>query len=322
MMGAPSSVTLATRGSALALVQSRAVERALRRTWPGLEVTTRVVRTAGDRDRHSPLAGATAEGWFTSALEQALLDGQADLAVHSLKDLPTSLPDGLALLGCLERGDVRDLLVFAPGHEVRRPVVRAGDVVGTGSPRRRAEIARRFPGTRFAPIRGNVGTRLEKLCDEPGFRATMLAAAGLARLGLFDGARIVDERNRAYPFVPFEPPDCLPAAGQAVIGIEGRVDAGLRELIAAAGNVDASRCAAAERSCLAALGAGCRVPAGVLAVPDSAGDGLRLSARVMGVEGEPVVETTVAGTEPERVGRQAGEQLLANGAERILEAIR
>lgn len=321
-MSDPASLVVATRGSRLARVQTERVAASLASAWPGLKLTTRVIRTSGDADRTTALADPGAEGWFTRELERTLLDGGADLAVHSLKDLPTRLPEGLRLLGCLERGDVRDLLIFGPADGGGDPVPAPGDVVATGSPRRRAEMERRFPGVVFAPMRGNVGTRLRKLRNDGAIRATILAAAGLERLGLFDGERVVDDEGCNYPFAAFGPPDYLPAPGQAVIGIEGCGREDLERIVAAITDTDALRCAVAERACMSSLGAGCRAPAGCWATADPSTGMLTLAARVLAVDGRRVVDAEVEGEDAEAIGAEAGRLILGRGGRRILEEIR
>lgn len=323
MMDDPSSVILATRGSRLARIQTDAVATALASAWPCMRIATTAIRTSGDVDRQTPLASSGAQGWFSRELEHALLDGRADLAVHSLKDLPTRMPEGLRLLGCLQRGDVRDLLIFRPDDDgANGRALAPGDLVATGSPRRRAEIARRFPGAAFAPIRGNVATRLRKLREDPGLRATVLAAAGLQRLGLLVGKDLVDEEGRAYPYLPFGPPDYLPAPGQALIGVEGRDLPRFRRMVDAVTDVSSMRCAAAERAFMSALGAGCQVAAGGWASVDASTGMVGLVARVLRADGGDVVEAVVRGDDPEAVGAEAGRRILDAGGRRILEEVR
>lgn len=244
-------VTVATRRSALALAQSRAVAGALEAVGhqaPLLEITT-----TGDR---WSLAGAMDEpgmdvkGMFVKELEEALLDGRADIAVHSAKDLPGDLPPGLAVIATPVREDPGDVLVGDPGGLSALPT---GARVGTTSPRRRAQVLAVRPDLAVVEVRGNVDTRLAKL-DAGDVDALVLAAAGLQRLGIARGDAVA---------LPIEL--CLPAAGQGIVAIEGRdSDQAVRDACAALDDPSARACLAAERAFLARLGGGCTVPAGAL----------------------------------------------------------
>ena len=256
-------VTVATRRSALALAQSRAVAQALEASGhdaPLLELTT-----AGDR---WSLAGADAapgmdvKGMFVKELEEALLDGRADIAVHSAKDLPGELPPGLAVIATPRREDPSDVLVGSPGGLEGLP---DGARVGTTSPRRSAQVRAARPDVQVVEVRGNVDTRLAKL-DAGEVDALVLAAAGLRRLGI----------HRADVMaLPLDV--CLPAAGQGIVAIEGRAgDSPVREACALIDDPSAHACLLAERAFLARLGGGCSVAAGALCVAD--GDALRMRA--------------------------------------------
>lgn len=215
--------------------------------------TVELLHVVTSGDRWSAAGGADAtKGLFVKELEEALLDGRADLAVHSAKDLPGELPPGLGILAVPEREDPRDVLIGPPGGLTGLAV---GARVGTGSPRRAAQLRVARPDVACVEIRGNVGTRLQKLERGEGVDALVLAAAGLARLGLApDGA------------VPLDVDVCVPAPGQGALAVEGRVDRSeLIEAVRALDDPVAAACLRAERALLAALGGGCREPVGALA---------------------------------------------------------
>jgi len=296
---------IGTRGSQLAVWQAEFVAERLRTAHPGLEVAVETVRTTGDRDRATPLARLPGVGFFVKELEQALLEGAIDLAVHSLKDVPTRLPEGLAVGAAVpEREDVRDCLVTPGGLALAD--LPAGAVVGTSSPRRRAMLAAGRPDLAFIDLRGNVETRLRKLADG-ACAATVLAAAGLSRLGAMD-ARMT----------PLEPDAVLPAAGQGALGLEHRADdAAVRRRIAALDHPPSRRAVVAERAVLSRLEAGCRTPIGVLgrAEPDGR---LHLEAWLLAPDGSRGIRrsdrsATSAGDEAE-AGVRLAEAMLADGA--------
>lgn len=251
------------------------------------------MRSEGDRLQDVSLESVEGRGFFTDALEQALLAGRADAAVHSLKDLPVELAPGLLVAAVLEREDPRDVLVTA--HDGLHGLPR-GARVGTDSSRRRAQLAALRPDLEFAPVRGNVPTRLRKL-DEGEYDALVLAAAGLRRLGL--------EERLAHPL---DPGDCLPAPGQGAIAIE--TGGGEWADVARAADHPATRAAVvAERACLRALGGGCQAPVGALA---TVADGrIRLQARL--VEAGRHHRTEVEGTieAPAECGELAARRLRA-----------
>ncbi len=256
-------ITVATRRSALALAQSRAVAAVL--SAEGHEVQLLEMTTAGDRWSLAAAPDqppADLKGMFVKELEQALLDGRADIAVHSAKDLPGDLPDGLAILATPARVNPGDVLIGASGGLSALP---AGARVGTTSPRRRAQMLAARPDLQIVEVHGNVDTRLAKL-DAGDVDALVLAAAGLARLGI--------ARDDA---VELPIGTHLPAPGQGIVAIEGRADdAAVREACAVLDDPTARACLAAERAFLARLGGGCTVPAGALCQRD--GDSLRMRA--------------------------------------------
>jgi hydroxymethylbilane synthase len=293
-------LTIASRGSQLALWQARWI--AGRLAEMGRPSRIEIVKTTGDTVSDVPLAKVGTKGLFTKEIEEALLDRRADLAVHSLKDLPTELPAGLALAAAPEREDARDAIV---GHKLAG--LARGARVGTSSLRRQAELLRLRPDLAVETIRGNVDTRLRKL-DEGQFDAIVLAAAGLRRLGC--GDRIAEI---------FEPEIMCPAVGQGALAVETR--AGEEDLVAALDHAPTRQAVTAERALLGALGGGCQVPIGAHARVE--GDRLRLLAVVLAPGGTQAVsvEREGAARDAEALGREAGERLLAEGAQEILAAV-
>lgn len=262
-----------TRGSALALRQTETVLERLREAWPGLGLEVVVVRTQGDRQAEDPLSALGGKGAFVREIERALLQGRVDLAVHSAKDLPAELPQGLELAAFPEREDPRDVLVSRGGWSLQG--LPSGSRVATGSPRRRALVLARRPDLRVEEIRGNVDTRLEKLARGQA-DALVLARAGLLRLGL-------DPEG----LVPLEVEEMLPAPGQGALAVEAR--AGDRPVLARLTVLDdplTRQAVEAERAFLAALGGSCRLPAAALARLD--GEGGELDALIAHPSGQAV----------------------------------
>ncbi|MCY4393372.1 MAG: hydroxymethylbilane synthase [Chloroflexi bacterium] len=260
-----STLRIGTRASRLALIQTELVAARLRKAWPELAVEPVEITTAGDRDRTSPLTSGEGAGWFTSAIQDALLAGEVDVAVHSYKDLPTARPDGLVIAAVPERADPRDALVSREGATLAG--LPAGAVVGTSSPRRSAQTLAVRPDLELRPIRGNVDTRLEKV-DSGEYDAALFAIAGLERLGLAD---------RASHLFGFE--EMLPAPAQGALAVEcRREDVETQRLLAAIDDTDLRRRVSAERAFLAALEAGCSYPAAAYA--ESFGTTLKLHGLV------------------------------------------
>lgn len=289
---------LGTRGSALAIAQSELAVAALHAVEPGLEVEFVEVRTEGDADRRSPLTVIGGRGVFVRAVEEALLDGRVDIAMHSLKDVPTTAPDGLALVAFLERGDPRDALVASSGRRLRD--LPAGASVGTSSNRRAALLRALRPDLEPREVRGNVDTRLRRVV-EGAYDGVLLAAAGLARLGRLEEATQL-----------FEAMEFLPAPGQGTIVIECRADdAETVALLERADHAPTHAASTAERAFLAALGSGCTLPVGAYAQVD--GDLLMLRAMVAGEDGAPPMFGDATGplAEAEVIGRGLGERLLS-----------
>jgi hydroxymethylbilane synthase len=305
-------VRIGTRGSRLALWQADHVAARLRREHPGLGVERVVLSTAGDRVVDVALSKVGDKGLFTRELEEALVEGRVDVAVHSLKDLPTEMPDGLALGAVPEREDPRDALVgpFTGGLDG----LPAGARVGTSSLRRRAQLLARRPDLRVVDLRGNVPTRLEKVergeCD-----AAVLALAGLRRLGLEHAAGCV-----------LEPEEMLPAVGQGALAVQcRRGDSHVRALLGPLDHGPTRLAVAAERGLLARLEGGCQVPVGCLAAP--LGTHLLVRGLVADVDGSVVVSGVLEDAvrdEPAAtaLGGRLAERLLEGGAREILARVR
>jgi hydroxymethylbilane synthase len=304
-------VRIATRSSELALRQARIVESLLAGRGMTCEIVT--FKTTGDKNLDEPLSEIGAKGLFTRELETALTKKKVDCCVHSLKDLPTELPDGLVIGAVLEREDPRDVLVINPvtGAEDLDSLP-AGSRIGTSSLRRRAQLLSLRPDLEVAELRGNVPTRLKKV-DTGKVHAAILAAAGLIRLG-------AHQRIRQY----LEPPRWLPAAGQGAIAIEIRGDDDeMRSLVAALDHHDTSHSVRAERAFLAALEGGCQVPIGALAIRGEEG-GLVLHGFVSDVRGRDIVRGSIAVADdsPETAGHDLAADLRTRGATSVLMDLR
>jgi hydroxymethylbilane synthase len=298
---------IATRRSPLALWQAGYVKRRLEERHAGLQVELLPMSTRGDELLHARLDQAGGKGLFVKELENALADGRAQLAVHSMKDVPADLPEGFVIAAILAREDPRD--AFVSNQYAHLEAMPAGSIVGTSSLRRAAQIKQRHARLELKLLRGNVETRLAKL-DQAQYHAIILAVAGLVRLGL-------EERIRARLDVD----DSLPAPGQGALGIECL--AGAREaldLVAALADPAATACVRAERAVSRALGGSCALPLGAYAEIDAAG--LQLRALVASADGTRVLRTQVAGpaADPEALGRQAAAELRAQGASEVLGA--
>jgi hydroxymethylbilane synthase len=305
------TLRIASRGSELALWQSRAVQEALRAADPALAVEIEVIKTTGDVIQDVPLAKIGDKGLFTKELDTALLAGAADLAVHSLKDVPTRLPDGLVLAAVTERADPRDVLLLPPGGSGDLDSLPPGARVGTSSLRRRAQLQALRPDLAVLDLRGNLNTRLAKL-DRGDYDAIVLAAAGVLRLGWAD-------RIAAY----LDAPAWLPAVGQGALAIVARADrADVLDRLRALHDPHAAACTAAERALLRALEGGCQVPIGALA--RVTGDRVVLHGLVAELDGGQILRVEESGSadEAEALGRRAADALLARGAGGILAGIR
>lgn len=304
----PRHLRIATRKSPLALWQAEHVAARLIAIHPGLTVELVEMVTQGDKILDTPLAKVGGKGLFVKELEQGLLEGRADLAVHSMKDVPSELPQGLHLAVILDREDPRDALVSRryPSLQALPPNAR----VGTSSLRRQAQLRHRFPECTISNLRGNVGTRLEKL-DAEGLDAIILATAGLVRLGL---AERITEKLAVT--------DSLPAVGQGAIGIECRAqDPKINALLQPLHDADTADCVRAERAFNHRLGGGCQVPIAGFAVLEQGS--LWLRGLVADPDGSARVHDEVRGprAHAEALGVQLAEGLLQKGAARILEKV-
>ncbi len=275
--------TLGTRGSPLAVAQANKVAAALEAAhgWAAGTVVIRTIRTSGDKIQDRPLAEVGGKALWTKELDRALLDKETDLSVHSMKDVESERPDTLVIAAMLERADGRDRLIGVGSIEALKP----GALVATSSPRRAAQLLSLRPDLRIEPIRGNVQTRLDKIARGEA-DATMIAAAGLDRLGIEAGAP-----------VPVE--TMLPAPGQAAIGIECRSDdSEMRDLLSAINHEDTCRAVRIERAFTRALGGSCHSP--VAALAEVAAGGIRLRAEILNGDGsERIAEDRTIADEAE-----------------------
>lgn len=301
-------VVIGSRGSELALTQANYIADRLRAVAPGLEVDVLIISTKGDRITDVPLSQVGGKGLFTKELEVALLDGSIDLAVHSLKDLPTELPAGLTVGAIPEREHPADALISASGLGLM--ALPHGAKVGTSSTRRQVQLKAARPDLKLVDLRGNVPTRLKKL-ETDGLDAIILAAAGLNRLGL--DAHITE----------LLPPDImLSAVGQGALGIEIREnDTAMRDLLARIHHADTAAAAMAERALLSAVGGGCQVPLGALATVE-AGQ-LHLRACACSPDGTRVVRADLTGPAdaPETLGQTVARALIEGGASAFIRQV-
>ena len=301
-MAQSATLRIGSRGSPLALVQAREVQSRLAKA-AGLDpaqIEIKVIRTTGDAIQDRPLAEAGGKGLFTKEIEEALLDGRIDLAVHSSKDMPTVLPQGLILSAFLPREDPRDAFIGRSARTLRD--LPSGAVLGTASLRRQALVKHLRPDVKIVPLRGNVETRLRKL-EAGDFDATILAVAGLKRLGLLESATSF-----------LDPEEFVPAVGQGAIGIETREsDDKTRALVAKINDADTAIALAAERAFLAVLDGSCRTPIGAYA--RVSGDALRFRGLIAKTDGSKVLDVTREGrvSEAAKLGAEAGQDLIARG---------
>lgn len=309
---------IGTRGSALALWQAHTVKARLEALGVApCEIV--VIRTDGDRLQDAPLSDIGGKRLFVKEIEDALLEGEIDLAVHSAKDMAVTLPVGLHIAGVLPRADARDAVVVPEARgladatladlaEALGPTPR----IGTSSVRRVAQLHRQFPGAEFLPVRGNVDTRLRKL-DAGEYDALVLAAAGLHRL---------DRGSRISGCLPVDV--CIPAPGQGIVAIECREDADdITQTLVAMSDAAADVALRVERALVAAIGGGCQLPLGAHCRQGEDGS-LELLACVTSIESEHEVRAIGFGdvSDPEALGEQVAERLLADGAGAILDAVR
>ncbi len=303
-----SVIRIATRKSPLALWQAEFVKAELQKHHPGLAVELVTMTTRGDKILDTPLAKVGGKGLFVKELEVAMLEGRADIAVHSMKDVPMEFPDGLGLATICEREDPRD--AFVSNHHASLAALPKGAVVGTSSLRRQCQLRRLRPDLQIKDLRGNVNSRLAKL-DAGDYDALILASAGLIRLGF---------QARIQEFLA--PEVLLPAAGQGAVGIECRLDdAATLALLKPLNHAPTATRVLAERALNRRLQGGCQVPIAGFAELD--GEQLRLRALVGSVDGQQVLTDEISGlaAEAETLGVQVAERLLAAGAETILREV-
>ena len=301
-------LTIASRESALALWQAEHIRDRLRALYPAYTVNILGMTTRGDQILDVTLSKVGGKGLFVKELEVALDEGRADLAVHSMKDVPMDLPAGFELVVIGEREDPRD--AFVSNHFERLSDLPPGGRVGTSSLRREAQLRARYPHLTVLPLRGNVGTRLRKL-DEGQFDAILLAAAGLKRLGL-------GERIRSLLTVE----DSIPAAGQGALGIEIRsARAEIAALLAPLNHPATAACVRAERQVSRRLGGSCQVPLGAYALLQ--GETLIINGFVARPDGTGFIHDQAQGdlSDPEAVGQALADKLLAQGARAILDSL-
>ena len=302
-------LVIGTRSSQLALWQADYVISRLQEKYPELKIEKRLMTTKGDRVLDAPLAKIGGKGLFTKELENAMLSGDIDIAVHSLKDMPVVVPEGLVITAITSSEDPGDALV-SPEYKTFAALP-AGAKVGTSSLRRKAQLLHARPDLDIRDLRGNVNTRLKKL-EEEGFDGIILAAAGLKRLGFTD--RITDILPKSM---------VLPAVGQGALAIEAREDAKeIREMLDFLDDKETRACTEAERAFLATVEGGCQVPVGVYALPDEEG-GLKVEGVIASLDGARLYRDAVQGPAADcmKLGRQLAEKLLDAGGREILNEI-
>lgn len=300
-------LTIGTRGSALALWQARYVASAIEKAHTSITVELMTIKTQGDKILDTPLAKIGTKGLFTKEIEEALLDGKVDLAVHSMKDLPTDLPAGLKLSAIMQREDPRDVFISRDGRGLEE--LEAGARIGTSSLRRKAFLLNRLPHLEVISIRGNVDTRLKKMETED-LAGVMLAAVGIVRMGF---------RDRVTTFV--EPDSMIPAIGQGALAIETRTDDHrTRDLVAALNHDDTAQCVQVERAFLRRMGGGCQVPMAAHCLIDR--DRLKVIAGVVHPDGTPCIRDTLTGPRRDAsTGSKLADILIERGADAILRSV-
>ncbi len=319
-MSSPTEKTvIATRGSALALAQSNMIKAQCEAAIPGLQVEIKIIKTTGDKLQTASLANLDLpKGLFTKELETALLNANADFAVHSLKDLPTELPSGLVLGAVSKRADVRDVLIYRDANSGPkrgfRPHLKVADLpqsatVATSSNRRKAQLLEKRPDLNLVPIRGNVPTRLKKLAEQPELDAIILAAAGLQRLHYVIDAQGTLKSESLPPGLLatfLDPEEMLPCVGQAAIGIEMRTnDPRIATICQKLNDAETFHCVTAERAFLQAMGGGCQLA--VAALAEIVGGTLRI--RGVSFLGRTAQRAEIAG--PVEEARELGKKLAA-----------
>lgn len=304
----PKKLVIASRESALAMWQARHIQSRLQSLYPNTEVSILGMTTTGDQILDTPLAKVGGKGLFVKELETALADGRADLAVHSMKDVPMNLPAGFILAATGEREDARD--AFVSNDYASLEDLPANSVVGTSSLRRQSQLQARFPHLKIESLRGNLQTRLRKL-DEGQYAAIILAAAGLIRLELGDRIRQL-----------IAPEHSIPAVGQGALGIEISADRpDLIAVLAPLNHPDTQVCVEAERGMSRTLAGSCTVPLGAYAVCEA--DSIRITGFVASVDGKQMLVETAVGSRynAETLGKALANQLISKGADKILAAL-
>ncbi len=305
-------IRIGTRSSALALWQSNFIKDQFALKYPDLGVELIHIKTKGDKILDAPLSKIGDKGLFTKELENALLDDRIDLAVHSLKDLTTTLPDGLTLGAVTEREDIRDVFITHPLKNYNGiEELPEGAIVATGSLRRRCQLLAFRPDLSIQDIRGNINTRIQKL-DDSNWDGMMLASAGLLRMGWHERMTQV-----------IDPKIILPAVGQGALGVEIReYDDTMKELLAPFNDYNTRQATTAERALLKQLEGGCQIPIGAWARIDD--DKLYLDAVVGSLDGSSIVRGKISGNPEDAadLGVKLADDLLADGADKILAAIR
>lgn len=300
-------IRIGTRASALALWQANWVKSELEKRYPGMTVTLTKIKTTGDKILDVPLAKVGGKGLFTKEIEEALLRKEVDIAVHSMKDVPTDFPAGLHLACITEREDVRDALI---SNGVKLKDLKEGAIIGTSSLRRQTQLCHYRPDLKMEMLRGNVETRIRKQ-KEGQYDAVILAAAGVKRLGLADNVSEYISTDIS-----------IPAIGQGALGIECSIeDKEVNELISFFNHYETSVAVRAERALLKRLEGGCQVPiAGYATVADGK---ITLRGLVGSIDGKRIVKDTVEGNavDYEKIGTELGERLLSMGAKEILEEV-
>lgn len=303
------SFRIGTRGSKLALWQANHISGLVSAQNPELNIEIRIIKTTGDAVQNSPLSEIGGKGVFVKEIEEALLSNEIDIAVHSMKDMPTELPDGLVIAAVAKRYDPRDALISKSGLEMNElPGVSR---VGTGSLRRGSQLLSRYPGFNIVSIRGNVDTRVRKLKEGRDYDAVILAVAGLERMGL------------AGEITEIISPDIiLPAPGQGIVAVESRADdQETTKILRAINHIDTEIAATAERAFLFRLGGDCNVPAGSLATID---DGLlRVKGIISSPDGKSLVKKEINGSieRAHSLGVELAEEILESGGAQILDQL-
>lgn len=297
-------IIIGSRDSQLALIQTNYVKDLLEKNFPDVSFEIKTFKTKGDKNLSVGLSAIGDKGLFTKELEDAMLNNEIDFAVHSLKDLPTELPEGLCISAITEREHANDVLIST--HSFLGLPKEAK--VGTSSLRRRAQLMNIRKDLNYTDIRGNLNTRLQKLFDKE-YDAIVLALAGVKRLGIENAISII-----------FDTSLVIPAAGQGALAIESREnDSHIHEMVQTIHHKETARVTTAERSFLKALQGGCQVPIGAYAEGDEV---LKLEGFISNLDASTFLQGTAEGSEPEKLGQELAEQLLKQGADKIIEELK